>query len=124
MDIGTILKRVKLPVKSMMIGSCNVQEYQTVKNEKTHVTKQELVTVYTDQPCKLSYEKAPTTAEGNSPVKLLAVKLFLPSELVIRAGSVLTVTQAGKTQTFKASGEPKVYTNHQEIELVNADEHA
>lgn len=124
MDIGTILKRVKLPVQSMMIGTCTVQEYQSVKNEKTHVTRQELVTVYTDQPCKLSYSKAPTTTDGDSPVKLLAVKLFLPSELVIRAGSVLTVTQAGRTQTFKASGEPAVYTNHQEIELVNADEKA
>jgi hypothetical protein len=50
--------------------------------------------------------------------------LILPPELTIRPGSVITVTQAGKTRTFKAASEPAVYTNHQEVELETVDDYA
>jgi len=123
-NIADILKRAKAPILSLMTGICDVQEYQSVKDQKTHVTKSKLVTVYTGQPCKLSYIKNPATAEGDAPGALLTVRLILPSELAIKAGSVITVTQAGKTRTFKAASEPAVYTNHQEVELTTADEYA
>lgn len=55
---------------------------------------------------------------------LLTVRLLLPSELVVRAGCIITVTQSGKTRTFEAAGEPAVYTNHQEIDLISADKYA
>jgi hypothetical protein len=123
-NITDILKRAKKPILSLMIGTCDVQEYQTVKDPKTHVTKQQLATVYTGQPCKLSYSKNPATTEGDAPGSLLTVRLILPSELTIKAGNVFTVTQAGKTRTFKAASEPAVYTNHQEVELTSAEDYA
>lgn len=122
--VTDILSKAKAPIIKFMTGVCDVQEYRSVKDETTHVTRQELVTVYTAQPCKLSYSKNPATAEGDAPGSLLAVRLLLPSELVIRAGSVITVTQAGKTRIFKAASEPAIYTNHQEVELESADDYA
>jgi hypothetical protein len=119
-----ILKMARNPIMRLMIGSCDIQEYRSVKDPKTHVTKEKLVTVYTGQPCKLSYSKNPATAEGDAPGSLLSVRLILPSELDIKAGNVFTVTQAGKTRTFKAASEPAVYTNHQEVELESADKYA
>jgi hypothetical protein len=123
-NMADILKRAKMPILSLMIGTCDVHEYQSIKDQKTHVTKQALVTVYSGQPCRLSYSKNPATTEGDAPGSLLSVRLLLPSELVIKAGSVITVTQAGKTRTFKAASEPAVYTNHQEVDLVSADDYA
>jgi hypothetical protein len=123
-SITDILKRARQPILSMMTGSCDIQEYQSVKDPKTKVTKQQLVTIYSGQPCKLSYSKNPATAEGDAPGSLLSVRLILPSELAIRAGAVITVTQAGKTRTFKAASEPAVYTNHQEVDLESAKDYA
>jgi hypothetical protein len=123
-NMADILKRARQPIMSLMTGTCDVQEYQSVKDQDTHVTKQQLVTVYSGQPCKLSYSKNPATAEGDAPGSLLTVRLLLPSELAIRAGAVITVTQAGKTRTFKAASEPAVYTNHQEVELESAKDYA
>jgi hypothetical protein len=123
-NMEDILKRAKGPIRKMMTGTCDVKEYQSVTDQTTHVTKQQLVTVYSGQPCHLSYSKNPATAEGDAPGSLLTVRLFLPSELVIRPGSVFTVTQKGRTQTFKAASEPAVYTNHQEVELESAKDYA
>ena len=123
-NMTDILKRAKKPILSMMTGVCDVQEYQSVKDQTTHVTKQQLVSVYSGQPCKLSYSKNPATTEGDAPGSLLTVRLILPSELAIRPGAVITVTQKGKTRTFKAASEPAVYTNHQEVELESAKDYA
>ena len=123
-NMEDILKRAKGPIRKMMTGTCDVQEYQSVKDQTTHVTKQQLVTVYSGQPCRLSYSKNPATTEGDAPGSLLTVRLFLPSELVIRPGSVFTVTQKGRTRTFKAASEPAVYTSHQEVELESAKDYA
>ena len=122
--IAEILQRSRQPIMTMMIGTCDVKEYQSVTNATTHVTKQQLVTLYSNQPCRLSYSKNPVTAEEEAPSVLLSVRLFLPPELAIRPGCVFVVTQAGKTRTFKAASEPAVYTNHQEVELESADEYA
>lgn len=123
-SMADILRRARDPIFRMMIGTCDVHEYQSVTDPKTHITKQVLVQLYSGQPCKLSYSKNPVTAEGDSPGALLSVRLLLPSDLVIRAGCVFTVTQAGKTRTFKAASEPAVYTNHQEVDLESAEEYA
>jgi len=123
-SMADILKRSRQAILSLMIGTCDVYEYKSVKDPQTHVTKQAKQLLYSGQPCKLSYSKNPATTEGDAPGSLLTVRLILPSELAIRAGSVITVTQAGKTRTFKAAAEPAVYTNHQEVELENADDYA
>lgn len=123
-DMTDILKRARRPIMSLMVGTCDVQEYQSVKDQSTHVTKQQLVTIYTGQPCKLSYIKNSATAGGDAPVLFLSVRLILPPELAVKPGSVITVTQAGKTRTFKAASEPAVYTNHQEVELEAVDDYA
>lgn len=123
-NITDILKKARKPIMSMMTGTCDIQEYRNVKDTKTHVTRSELVTLFTAQPCRLSYSKNPATADGDAPGLLLTVRLYLPPELPIKAGDVFTVTQAGKTRTFKAASEPAMYTNHQEIELESAKEYA
>ena len=119
-----ILRKAKKPIISLMLGRCDIKEYQSVTDPKTHITKQELVTVYSNQQCKLSYTKNPTATEGDATGTLLAVRLLLPSELDIKAGNVFIVTQAGKTQEYKAASAPAVYTNHQEVELESVDEYA
>lgn len=122
--MADIISKARAATNALMIGTCDVQQYQSVTNATTHITSQQLVTLYTDQPCRLSYSKNPATAEGDAPEVLLAVRLFLPPELAIPAGCVIEVTQAGRTELYKAASAPAVYINHQEIELERLDEYA
>lgn len=123
-NMENIMRKARPAINSLLTGTCNVKEYQSVTNATTHVTKQQLVTLYKNQPCRLSYVKNPATAGGDAPGVLLSVKLILPPELEVREGCEIEVTQAGKTETFKAAGAPAMYVNHQEIELERLDKYA
>lgn len=123
-NMENIMRKARPAINSLMTGTCTVKEYQSVTDATTHVTKQQLVTLYKDQPCRLSYVKNPATAGGDAPGVLLSVKLILPPELSIRAGCEFEVKQAGKTEAFKAAGAPAMYVNHQEVELERLEEYA
>jgi len=87
-------------------------------NPITKRTEFEEVPIYTDQPCKLSFKTIPSTNENNNAAEVVQVtKLFISNEIDIPAGSKIRVTQNGKTADYEKSGEPAVYTNHQEITL-------
>ena len=45
------------------------------------------------------------------------IKLFISSDIVIKSGSKLTVTQTGVTTAYTGSGVPAVYPTHQETIL-------
>lgn len=84
-------------------------------NKRTEFTETAL---FENQPCKLSFEtlSSPTQAEHVSALSQ-SVKLFLDNNLSVPAGSKVVVLRNGKTFTYKASGEPGVFTDHQEIPL-------
>lgn len=99
-------------------GLCTVKVWQDVEDPITHVTKQDEVTLLSDQKCKLSYEKQTSATSTGGPVVIAqTIKLFIAPELDIPAGSKIIVTQHGKTTEYTRSGEPAVYMDHQEIVL-------
>ena len=68
--------------------------------------------------CKLSFVTIKQTLENQNVAEVVQVtKLFISNEVDIPAGSKIRVTQNGKTADYEKSGEPAVYTNHQEITL-------
>lgn len=105
-------------VESLYKGLCTVKVWQGVENPITHVMEYQEVTLFTDQKCKLSYEKqTSTTPTGGPAVIAQTIKLFISPELDVPAGSKIIVTQHGKTAEYARSGKPAVYTDHQEIML-------
>ena len=46
-----------------------------------------------------------------------SVKLFLPSAIVIKEGSKITVSREGREFVYASSGVPALYPTHQEIML-------
>lgn len=105
-------------VESLYKGLCTVKIWQEIEDPITHVTKHEEVPLFIDQKCKLSYEKqTSTTPTGGPAVIAQTTKLFIAPELDIPAGSKVIVTQHGKTTEYGRSGEPAIYTDHQEIML-------
>jgi hypothetical protein len=99
-------------------GLCTVKVWEEIEDPITHVTKHDEVPLFTDEKCKLSYEKQTSATPTGGPVVIAqTIKLFIAPELDIPAGSKIIVTQHGKTTEYAKSGEPAVYMDHQEIAL-------
>lgn len=105
-------------IESRYVGSCNIFEYQSVKDSVTKITSQQEVTVLSNQPCRLSFKTVTSTSDSDGAANITQiVKLFIAPEIIIKPGSKITVTQNGRTTDYENSGKPAVYTHHQEIIL-------
>lgn len=99
-------------------GECNIFEYAEVKDSVTKITKHSEITSIEDQPCKLSFKRIGPSSQTEVAESVDTVgKLFVSPDIVVKAGSKIVVTQAGRVFEFKSSGEPAVYGSHQEIVL-------
>lgn len=102
----------------MYSGSCTVIEHRKTKNENTKLMEWQEVTVLEDQPCRLSFDQnQPVTQLASAAAMDQKIKLFLASELAIKPGSKIIVTQNGVTTEYTYSSVPAVYATHQEILL-------
>lgn len=98
--------------------TCSIYIREKTTNEVTKRTEFTEKPLYENQPCKLSFETLTSTNEvNNAPSIGQGVKLFISNGLSIPAGSKIVVTRNGSTFTYKQSGEPGVFTHHQEISL-------
>jgi len=105
-------------IESTYEGTSNIFEKQPYKDPDTKVTSQRLVKVVENQPCHLSFSSTPATDDTETVSELRQViKLFLAPEIVVKPGSKIEITQAGRTEFYSGSGQPAVYGSHQEIVL-------
>lgn len=109
---------VKNPLALLWTGRATIYEYQDVTDPETFQTKKELVPVLVDEPCRLSYNREQATdIQKGAAVISQGITLFFQPDLKIKTGSVIDVTQNNVTERYKGSGQPAVYSNHQEITL-------
>lgn len=116
--MSAAIKAARKAIESTYIGSLVVIEHQKVKDEETKLTGYKDVAVIENQPCKLSFESLKTASQSDSAATVTqTTRLFVSPDIVIKAGSKITVTQAGITTDYTCSGVPAVYLTHQEIIL-------
>ncbi|KMY49230.1 hypothetical protein [Peribacillus loiseleuriae] len=110
--------RQRKAIEKQYIGTCDILEYQPVRDEvKKRTTHQEVI-VLEGQPCRLSFKTITTTGESNNVGTVSqSVKLFISPDIAIKPGSKTTVTQNGVTTDYSQSGVPAVYSTHQEVSL-------
>ena len=111
-------------LKKLWVGTCNIYNYERVTDEN-HQTTTQKVLVYENEPCRLSYSIYHSSANITNVTSGVAmvgqiIKVFIRPDIEIKPGSEIVVTQHGRTETFYRSGQPAVYTNHQEI-MLNLD---
>lgn len=100
-------------------GTATVSEWGKVKDRESGLTKQGEVILLENQPCHLSRERDAAAADQTVSAAQVSqtVKLFIAPDIQIKAGSKITVTQAGVTDMYTHSGKSTVYDTHQEILL-------
>lgn len=111
-------RQARKAIESMYDGVCTISNYQNIEDPITFVTELKEVEVIKDQPCRLSYSSLPVTNQTDSFAGVnQSIKLFIAPEVNIPAGSKIVVTQNGRTTVYKNSGQPAIYSTHQEIFL-------
>ena len=99
-------------------GVCTIVEYSNVTDPNTKRTTQKEITVVENQPCNLSFEKISTVIQTDTAATVTqGTKLFLSPEITVKSGSKIIVEQNGIKTEYAASGEPAIYSEHQEIML-------
>ena len=118
-------KAARKAIEATYFGTLTVTEHQTVKDEKTKLTKSVDVVFLQDEPCRLSFEKMQTAVQSESAATIVqGAKIFVSPDISIKAGSKLTVTQDNVTTDYTRSGESAIYPTHQEIMLELFKEYA
>ena len=99
---------------------CTVYHRVKVTDPNTKLTDLDEKPLLQDQPCKLSFETL-NAADGDHVATVAqSVELFISPDVEIPAGCKIVVTRFNdleRTFTYSRSGEPGIFTNHQEIML-------
>lgn len=116
---------VNNPLAVLWSGRCTIWEYENVTDPDNFQTSQREVIVVEDEPCRISFNtEAVTNPESGVAEMTQFTMLFIRPNLEIAAGSIIEITQNGRTTKYRRSGKPAVYTNHQEIRLTLYEENA
>lgn len=109
---------VNNPLEMLWKGVCEVLINEEVTDPITKRTSFNPTELYSNQSCKLSFETLRVTSEKSNAAEVTQItKLFISKDVTIPPGSKIMVSQNGTTQSYEMSGEPGIYTNHQEIVL-------
>ena len=110
--------KARKAIESMYDGTCTIIERQKVKLPNKSTGFMDIV-VLEDIPCRLSFKTITNTTQAETGVSAVVqvTKVFIAPEIKVKPGSKLTITQNDVTTEYKSSGQPAIYTTHQEIEL-------
>lgn len=109
---------VRAAIERLYKGTCRITNKQKVVDPITKRTTDKDVLFCDNEPCRLSYESIQSADYDHVTSEIKQqIKLFMRPEVMVVAGAKVVVTQNGRTVTYKAAGQPAVYSNHQEILL-------
>lgn len=115
-----VKQSIRMALERLWTDRCAVFVREEVTDSETHLTDFEEKPLFSNQPCKLSFETLTAAAGDEIAAVRQAVKLFLSSDVTIPAGSKIIVTRQNDTErtfVYTRSGEPGMFSNHQEIML-------
>lgn len=105
-------------LRELWTGLCDVFTLSSIVNPTNGRNESEEILERSGLPCRISFSNVSSTEENNDAALVRqTIKLFIANDVVIPPGSKLVITQAGKTDSYVKSGEPAVYSTHQEIVL-------
>lgn len=110
-------------IEMLYLDRCDIYEFQTVVSSEDYTTSMEEVLVHEDVPCKLSEQHTTNSQDGVVEREWKRITLIINPDIEVKAGSRIVVTRGGKSTSYKNSGTPSRFFNHQQIGLELEDEH-
>ncbi len=118
MDIVELAReRARKEFERFFEDTCSVYEYVKEKQANGSTAHKEKK-VFSDIPCRVSFKTVLQAAENSqNSHQVQVIKLFLPHDVHIKAGSKLEISRKGVTTAYKNSGVPALYPTHNEVVL-------
>jgi hypothetical protein len=123
-------KRIFETLAKLYDCTCNIYVYEETTDNSTGVSSFKQILKYSDVKCRISYStglfqgSSKISAEDDNIISNQYVKLIMPTEFDVPAGSMFEVTtHRGDIYRFKNSGQSDVYRFHQEILAENESEY-
>lgn len=113
---GAEIRRMRDAAQSLWTDVCSVTVRRPVQGENGAEELREEV-ILEGVKCRLSYITAGAAQLALGPEVAQRAKLTLDSGHAIPPGSMIAVERCGRVVKYRASGEPKLYSSHQEIEM-------
>lgn len=112
-----MFEMVKGALSFLNTDTCTITNKVTVQDGNFSKQKDEIIVE--NQPCRLSFKTIvnPNVQDGDINKVIQDTTLFLAPEIEVNTGSKITVFRGNKELHYKRSGEPKLYSSHQEISL-------
>lgn len=118
MNIESARRIMREKIEQTYEDSCSVYEQMDVFDEKTKVKKGKRAAILEDEPCRLSFSRLEAGEKADpASAPSQTAKLFISPDIDIKTGCVLEIKHKGRTYEYERSGEPAVYSSHQEIVL-------
>lgn len=112
----SVFDRMTAAIESLYEDTCTVYMYEPYLVGK--LTKHRQKVIYTSIPCRLSFSSSPDNTQSDAAAATTqSIKLFVSSVYNIPSGCKIEVTHKGAKTEYSASGQPRLYVSHQEIEL-------
>lgn len=114
-------------IQKLFNYSCDVYNYFFIKDPNSKKTHQKYKLIYQNLPCRISYYNNSLKISHSSlndinNKKKQYVKLFLSNKFKILPGSLIVVNKNNESIKYKNSGQPAIFSYHQEIMLSLFDE--
>jgi len=112
----------KKALQTLWTDTCSIYTYSKTLNELTKRTEFSETLLYSNIPCKLSFDSLATTNSSGDHVdsKTQNVILFTDNLIVIPVGSKVVVTREQNIFAYKVVG-LGMFHNHQEVKLTLFD---
>ena len=109
--------KAKIAIEKLYEDTCNIYTYEKINDINTGITRQVKKIYLENVSCRMSFSNFPSTTDDEQAKLTQSIKLFLPSDILIKASSYVSICRQGLTTDYVCSGKPAIYKTHQEINL-------
>lgn len=109
--------KAKIAIEKLYEDTCNIYTYEKINDINTGITRQVKKIYLENVSCRMSFSNFPSTTDDEQAKLTQSIKLFLPSDILIKAGSYVSICRQGLTTDYVCSAKPAIYKTHQEINL-------
>ena len=109
--------KAKMAIEKLYEDTCNIYTYEKITEANTGITRQVKKIYFENVSCRVSFSNFPSTTNDEQAKLTQSIKLFLPSDILIKAGSYVSIYRQGLITDYVCSGKPAIYKTHQEINL-------